>query len=182
VGHGRELRIAGNPVHSGNDAGVGTGAVTAQNANGVQGGLLGYAISGAGHRATDVRAVTVTVGPAAAVVDGGIAVTHATAEFVVRAEQAGIDDVAVHVAGSGGVGVGSAQGTATLIDTIQAPGRVVLGGADRDDAVFLDVGDTVVFKQLGYGPRAGLDDETGQHVLVGHLDLCTVCARHADGR
>src|SRR5699024_7451879 len=95
VGHGRELRIAGNPVHSGNDAGVGTGAVTAQNANGVQGGLLGYAISGAGHRATDVRAVTVTVGPAAAVVDGGIAVTHATAEFVVRAEQAGIDDVAV---------------------------------------------------------------------------------------
>src|SRR5699024_2050963 len=83
VGHGRELRVLGDPVHAGNHARVGARTIAAEYAHGVNGCAFGHAVGGPGHRAGHVRAVAVAVGPAAAVVDGGVAIAHAAAELVV---------------------------------------------------------------------------------------------------
>ncbi len=151
VRHRRAGGVVRDPVHARDDAGVGAGAVAAEDADGDHGGLLRHAVGGARDGAGDVRAVAVAVGGAAAVVDGRVARGGAAGELRVGGQDAGVDDVGLHTGAVVVVGVRAAQRQVALVDAVQAPGGVALGGAGAHDLVLLDVRHRGVLADLGEG-------------------------------
>ena len=137
------LGVLRHPVDAGDDHGGAAPAGAVEDADAVDGRLLGDSPRGAGGGAGDVGAVTVAVGPglgvdtAEAQETAGHEVashTDAARELGVVRVQTGVDDVDVRVlTGVVGVAEGRVQRQGLLVGAVQAPGRVRLlgGGEDR---------------------------------------------------
>ena len=139
---------------------------------------FGHAVGGAADGAGDMGAVTVAVGGVAAAGDGIVTAAHAAAELAVGQQYAGVDDVGMHACSGSVVGVGGVEGQIALVDTVEAPGRAGLGGADRDDTVFFDIGHVRIGKQPGKPRVVGFDHEAAQCVLETFLHPDAMFAGH----
>ncbi len=169
--------IGGDPVDARDHAGVGARALAVEDPHRHQTNLLRHPVGRTAHRARDVRAMAVAVFGAAAVVDRGVAGKHPTAELAMGGTDTGVDDVGADVRGGGRIGVGAVQGQVALVDSIQAPGGVGLGGLKRPNlAILLHVGDARILHQRFDGGAFGpIHHEAAQGMLIGPLHL------HAEG-
>jgi hypothetical protein len=82
----------------------------------------------AAHGARYMGAVTVAVVGPLAVGDGGVPVADATGKLRMRRPDAGVDDIGVDAGAGDIVGVGSVERAVQLVDPIQSPRRIRLGG------------------------------------------------------
>ncbi len=126
--------------------------------------------------------MTIAVVGAAAVVDVAGTGQHPSTELVVAGTDAAVDDVGAHVAGRVVVDVGAVQRAIALVDAIQTPGGVALGGVEKDHAVLFDVGHPWIVQQLldGCIGRAGREAGQGGIVDVFNPKVEARCKVHGD--
>jgi hypothetical protein len=175
VGDGGLDRVLGHPVDTRDDSVRRTGPVVVEHPHADDLRGLRDTVRAACDSARDMRAVAVAVLRGAVVVDGVVAVGGAAAEVGVGDPDAGVDDVRGDArAGAVRVGVRRAERQARLVDPVQAPGRVGLGGGDADLLVLDHLGDRGVGGEpLGLG-LAHLGGVAVERLLVGALDLAAV--------
>ena len=81
---------------------------------------------------------------------------------------AGVDHVGVHALAAGGVGVATVQGQVALVDAVEAPWGVRLGGAQMHDPIGLDVGHAGVGAQ---GLEGAVVEAGGKALERGGVDV-----------
>ncbi len=180
--------IGRDPVHARDDARPTAFAVAVEHAHSVQARVFGYAVTGPANCARDVRAVPPAIVRVLPVVENIESGRHAALKFLVRAPNAGVNDVNIHASPGGVVRIFLIQRQVALIYAVESPRGVVLRGVllrvvfsrdrlDADFGVLFDVGDAWV-------------EAERQSLLFGHLhriavERVTVChldPRAVDGR
>ena len=130
--------VGGHPFDTCNHARVRAGAGTRQHAHGYEADALGDAVRGTTNGASDVGAVAVAVCCAVTVADRRVAAQHTPTEVVVRAQNAGINDVRLHARTRGGVRVAGVERQVALVEAVEAPRGGALRGVDADHAILLN--------------------------------------------
>ncbi len=146
-------------------------------------GLLGDAVGGAAHSARHVGAVAVAVEPAiTAEAEGVESRRHSAAEIHMAGVDARIDHVHPHSTARGLRGEGRRQGERTLVDAVDTPGWIGLGGVEPEGADRLDLGHPGIGCEFGHRFGVGCHDCSGKHRAQGRLDACPVAShRHLCG-
>src|SRR6476661_3022916 len=136
-----------HPIDSGEDTFPGAGAIAVEHPNGYEPHVLRDAVRRASDRTGDVRAVAVAILRAPTIADFVDAARSPSAEFAMRAANAGVDDVGVYTVASCVVDIARVEWQVMLVDAIKTPCCAGLVGDGTHHRVLFDANHRRILRQ-----------------------------------